>query len=70
MCCTLLVDEKIRQSAAQSVFRVQRVSEPIWETTNRSPNIKCIVPAFFRDRFGGKEGEGGLKTPTKYSKLE
>ncbi len=23
-------------------------SEPDWETSNRPPNIKCIVPAFFR----------------------
>jgi hypothetical protein len=22
-------------------------SEPIWETSNRPPNIKCIVPTFF-----------------------
>jgi len=23
----------------------------VWETPNRPPNIKCIVPAFFGDRF-------------------
>jgi hypothetical protein len=31
-------------------------SASVWETPNRSPNIKCIVPAFFGDRFVAKEG--------------
>ncbi len=30
------------------------LSAPVLE--NRPPNIKCIVPAFFGDRFGGKDG--------------
>jgi hypothetical protein len=28
------------------------LSTPVWET----PNINCIVPAFFEDRFEGKDG--------------
>ncbi len=35
-------------------------SESIWETSNRSPNIKCVVRAFFRERF--EEKDGGLRT--------
>jgi hypothetical protein len=35
-------------------------SEPIWETPNRPSNTKCIVPAFFEDRFEGKGG--GLRS--------
>jgi hypothetical protein len=30
-------------------------SEPVFKTSNRSPNEKYIVPAFFGDRFVGKE---------------
>jgi hypothetical protein len=46
----LLFDEKIRQSAG-----AQPYPRP-FETPNRPPNIKCIVPAFFGDRFRGKYG--------------
>ncbi len=35
-------------------------SAPVWETANSSPNIKCIVPLFFEDRF--VEKDGGLRT--------
>jgi hypothetical protein len=35
-------------------------SAPIWESTNRPLNIKCIVPTFFGDRF--VEKDGGLCT--------
>jgi hypothetical protein len=27
-----------------------------WETSNRLSNIKCIIPAFFGDRFVEREG--------------
>jgi hypothetical protein len=35
-------------------------SAPVWETTNRLPNIKLLVPAFFGDQFIIKAG--GLRT--------
>ncbi len=42
-------------------------SEPGLVTPNRPPNIKCIVPAFFGDRFGEKKG--GLYTVQKLNRL-
>ncbi len=45
--------EKICQSNAQAVFRAHLGD------TNRSPNIKCIIPAFFGDRL--VDQEGGLR---------
>jgi hypothetical protein len=33
---------------------------PIWETPNRPPNMECMVPAIFEDRFVAKDG--GLRT--------
>jgi hypothetical protein len=50
---TLLFDEKTCQSAAQPLFRTRL------ETSNRPPNIKCIVPAFLGDQF--IEKDGGLR---------
>ncbi len=38
----------------------QAIFAPVWETPNRTPNIKCIVPIFFADWF--VEKEGGLRT--------
>jgi hypothetical protein len=32
-------------------------SQPFFERSSNHPiNMKCIIPAFFRDRIGGKEG--------------
>ncbi len=40
-------------------------SEPVL-TPNRPPNIKCIFPAFFGDRLGGKDGcLGTHNSPTE-----
>jgi hypothetical protein len=52
----LLFDEKIRQNAAQPVIRT-RLGD-----TKPPSNIKCIVPAFYGNQFGGKDG--GLRTHT------
>jgi hypothetical protein len=52
ICCALLFGSKNPPKLCASV--------PVWETPNRPPNIKCIVPAFFGDRFFEKEG--GLLT--------
>jgi hypothetical protein len=41
-------------NAAQAVFQT------IWEIPYLSPNIKCMVPAFFVDRFA--EQVGGMST--------
>ncbi len=41
--------EKICQSTAQAVIRAHLGD------TNRPPNIKCIVPEFFGDRFVNQE---------------
>jgi hypothetical protein len=38
---------------------------PVRETPNRPPNMKCIVPAFFVDRF--VEKEVGLRTQNLFA---
>jgi hypothetical protein len=37
---------------------------PVWETPNRPPNKKCIVPAIFGDRFVEKEGTLRTHSPS------
>ncbi len=42
------------------------LSAPVYEASNRPPNIKCIVPAFFGDRFRGKyDGLCTLNSPAE-----
>jgi hypothetical protein len=40
----------LKKKSAKAVFRTR------WETPNRPPNIKCIVPPCFGDHFVEKEG--------------
>jgi hypothetical protein len=55
----LLFDEKIRQSAAQTVFRI------VWETTNHHLNIKLyMVPALSGDRFEEKVAGSSTYKPS------
>ncbi len=44
------------RSFISAKVRRHPLSASVWETPNRHPNIKCIVPAFFGDQFGGKNG--------------
>jgi hypothetical protein len=40
--------------------RANRIPNGVWETPNHPPNIKCIDPAVFGDRF--VEKDRGLRT--------
>ncbi len=44
-------------------------SQPVRETPDRPFNMKCMVPAFLGDQFGGKEGGLGLGTELRSEKI-